>query len=93
VAKPEFEHELSQTQFALKPTAVIVVASQQLIVHRDQAVNLMNEVLALNAQTEMIVVHVQNEALDHLAQSVQIEVKHRANVHREPNYRQLIRPL
>jgi hypothetical protein len=41
----------------------------------------------------MIVVHVQNEALDHLAQSVQIEVKHRANVHREPNYHRLIRPL
>jgi hypothetical protein len=47
----------------------------------------------LIAQSETIVAHVQNEALDHLDQSAQIEAKRHASVHLELNYHRLIQPL
>jgi hypothetical protein len=93
VAKPECELVLSQTRFEPKPTAVIVVVSRQPIEQLDQVQHVTSEVPDLIAQSETIVVHVQNEALDHLDQSAQIEAKRHASVHPELSYHRLIQPL
>jgi hypothetical protein len=93
VVKPECVLELNQTQFEPKPTAVIAAASRQPIEQLDQVQHVMSEVPGLNAQIETIVVHVQNEDLDHLDLSVQIEAKRHVSVHRELSYHRLIQPL